>query len=71
MPIISREILWEMFKEYLKGMIISYFSGKNKAAKFKLDPILKDLQSLDSQYAVDQIKIYIKNAFVYKRNLIF
>lgn len=56
MSIISRETLWEMSKAYLRGMIISYFSGKNKADKLKLDTILKDLQSLDRQYAVDPNK---------------
>lgn len=56
MPIINRGTLWETSKAYLRGMIISYFSGNNKADKLKLDTIFKDLQSLDHQYAIDPNK---------------
>ncbi len=56
MPSISRGTLWETFKAYLRGMIISYISGTNKANKLKLDTILKDLQNFDRQYAADPNK---------------
>ena len=52
-PDIDSNILWETFKAYLRGQIISYVSNYRKLEQSQLIQISTDVRSLDDQYSVN------------------
>lgn len=51
-PEISRCTLWETFKAYMRGQIISYVSNLKKLERAELESITKEISKIDKLYAV-------------------
>lgn len=56
----STDILWESFKAYLRGQIISFISGFRKSERSKLKEISDEIQRLDAQYSIDSSDLLYK-----------
>ena len=50
-PEISRRTLWEAFKAFMRGQIISYVSTLKKAEGAELKAITKEIFRIDNLYA--------------------
>ena len=50
-PEISRCILWEAFKAFMRGQIISYVSSLKKAERVESETLIKEIFKIDKLYA--------------------
>lgn len=53
MPDIGSDTLWESFKAYLRGQIISFVSHYKKSERSKLTEISDEIRELDGQYSAN------------------
>lgn len=63
-PGISKSIIWESLKAYLRGQIISFAAHKNKKRNARLRELTELIANLDSQYATNP------SADLYKQKLL-
>lgn len=71
-PDITRSTLWETFKVYLRGQIISLINMKNKQQREKESKITEELIELDRKYANSPTPdLYKKKNSHYRRNLTY
>ena len=72
-PETSRRTLWEAFKAFMRGQIISYVSSLKKAEKAESEAITKEIFTVELIICILQPPplLFIKNVFNSSLNLIY
>ncbi len=70
-PDINSLTLWEAFKAFIRGQVISYVSYLRKTETVRLFSIADDLYKLDALYASSPSLPFILNVYSYRQNMIF
>lgn len=66
---VSDSVVWEAFKAYIRGQIISYATTKRKNSKEKQISLANEISRLDEQYARSPIPDLYKNRLKLKSEL--